>query len=359
MRSIASIFLLFAYSLFTVQLTEITPVFILSFLICISIVCSCSFMGRRYRLAILLIYSAASWFMPQLLLFLPAVTYALAGARHYTAASLCVFSLLCHCIPGQVVLLLFILLGCLIAVLLFSLNHAYRNLDLQYKRTRDDTTELNLLLQQKNQSLRDKQDYEIYAATLRERNRIAREIHDNVGHLLTRSILMTGALKAVSREPVLMPSLNQLEDTLSSAMDNIRSSVHDLHDESINMEEAVKSLIAEFSFCPVRLDYDITDAVPRGIKYGFISILKEALANIMKHSNATSVHIILREHPALYQLLIEDNGTSGKPLTESGIGLINMRDRIWSLNGNIQISSDHGFRIFITVPKQMERRTTT
>ena len=105
---------------------------------------------------------------------------------------------------------------------------------------------------------------------------------------------MTGALKAVSREPVLMPSLNQLEDTLSSAMDNIRSSVHDLHDESINMEEAVKSLIAEFSFCPVRLDYDITDAVPRGIKYGFISILKEALANIRKHSNATSVHIILR-----------------------------------------------------------------
>ena len=59
------------------------------------------------------------------------------------------FSLLCYCIPGQVVLLLFILLGCLIAVLLFSLNHAYRNLDLQYKRTRDDTTELNLLLQQK------------------------------------------------------------------------------------------------------------------------------------------------------------------------------------------------------------------
>lgn len=45
MRSVASIFLLFAYSLFTVQLTEITPVFILSFLICISVVCSCSFMG--------------------------------------------------------------------------------------------------------------------------------------------------------------------------------------------------------------------------------------------------------------------------------------------------------------------------
>ncbi|MCH1982702.1 histidine kinase [Ruminococcus sp. OA3] len=353
MRSIASIFLLFAYSMFTVQFTEITPVFILSFLICISVVCSCSFMGKKSRLIILLIYSAASWFIPQLLLFLPAVTYALAGARHYSAAVLCAFSLFRYCIPGQIVLLLFILLGCMTSMLLFWLNHAYQCLDLQFKRTRDDTTELNLLLQQKNQSLRDKQDYEIYTATLRERNRIAREIHDNVGHLLTRSILMTGALKAISREPVLTPSLDQLEDTLSSAMDNIRSSVHDLHDESINMEEAVKSLIAEFSFCPVRLDYDITEAVPRDLKYGFISILKEALANIMKHSNATSAHIILREHPALYQLLIEDNGASGKPLAESGIGLINMRDRIWSLNGNIQISNDNGFRIFITVPKQI------
>jgi signal transduction histidine kinase len=42
----------------------------------------------------------------------------------------------------------------------------------------------------------EKQDYEIYLATLRERNRIAREIHDNVGHMLSRSILQIGALKA-------------------------------------------------------------------------------------------------------------------------------------------------------------------
>lgn len=356
MRSIASTFLLFVYSLFAIQFTDITPAFILSFLISISVVCSCSFMEKTYRLAILLAYAAASFFLPQLLLFLPAVTYALAASRHFPAAAFCILSLLRYCIPGQAVLFLFILLGCLIAVLLFSLNHAYQTLDLQFRRTRDDTTELNLLLQQKNQSLRDKQDYEIYAATLRERNRIAREIHDNVGHLLTRSILMTGALKAVNKEPCLIPSLDQLEDTLSSAMNNIRSSVHDLHDESVNMEEAVKNLISEFTFCPVKLDYDITSAVPRDIKYGFISILKEALSNIMKHSNASSVHIIMREHPALYQLLIEDNGNPEKSLTSSGIGLINMKDRIRSLNGNIQFNNDHGFRIFITVPRETERR---
>ena len=54
----------------------------------------------------------------------------------------------------------------------------------EYRKTRDDSKERNLLLHEKNRSLIEKQDYEIYTATLQERNRIAREIHDNVGHLL-------------------------------------------------------------------------------------------------------------------------------------------------------------------------------
>ncbi len=59
--------------------------------------------------------------------------------------------------------------------------------------------EHTLLLSEKNKALLEKQDYEIYAATLRERNRIAREIHDNVGHVLSRSILMTAACKPIKK----------------------------------------------------------------------------------------------------------------------------------------------------------------
>ena len=56
------------------------------------------------------------------------------------------------------------------------------------------------MLQEKNKNLMEKQDYEIYLATLRERNRIAREIHDNVGHMLSRSILQMGALITIHKE---------------------------------------------------------------------------------------------------------------------------------------------------------------
>ena len=92
--------------------------------------------------------------------------------------------------------------------------------------------------------------------------------------------------------------------------------------------------------------------LPREVKYSFISITKEALSNIIKHSNATHVTIIMREHPALYQLLIEDNGTALSP-SGTGIGLVNMKDRIQSLKGNIQIQTDKGFKIFITIPKEI------
>lgn len=71
----------------------------------------------------------------------------------------------------------------------------YDKMYFEIRRIKDDSEERTLLLAEKNKALQEKQNYEIYAATLRERNRIAREIHDNVGHLLSRTILLTGAGK--------------------------------------------------------------------------------------------------------------------------------------------------------------------
>ena len=103
------------------------------------------------------------------------------------------------------------------------------------------------------------------------------------------------------------------------------------------------------------------------MKYSLISITKEGLSNVMRHSNADSVNILLREHPALYQLCIEDNGTPENEIpdiqTESdsdkmnnisdGMGLSNIRDRVKSLGGTVQITQEKGFRIFVTIPKSV------
>lgn len=283
------------------------------------------------------------------------------GSVSYSGSFMQCSLLLRHLSDGERIPL-FSFWGIFLFLLAFRLQNrteAAECLEQRLMKLRDDSTEKNLLLEEKNRMLAEKQDYEIYAATLKERNRIAREIHDNVGHLLSRSILITGAAKALNASDALSPVLDNLDHSLNQAMTSIRSSVHDLHDESLNLKEAAESLTSDFTFCPVTLHYDMGFEVPREIKYCFISIIKEALSNVARHSNATLVQITMREHPALYQLCIEDNGT----LTESnletllpnrGIGLSNMNDRLKVLNGNLQITIQKGVRLFITIPKEQE-----
>ena len=113
-----------------------------------------------------------------------------------------------------------IVAGLAAAVLLYGRTRRLNELEQEYKRARDDSRELTLMLEKKNQDLLEKQDTEVYLATLKERNRIAREIHDNVGHMLSRSILMVGALKTVNQAENLKVPMEQLNQTLNEAMTN-------------------------------------------------------------------------------------------------------------------------------------------
>lgn len=221
----------------------------------------------------------------------------------------------------------------------------------KYIKLYDDSRQMERVMIEKNREIEANQDVEIHLATLQERNRIAREIHDNVGHMLSRSILMVGACIAMNKEEPMKECLNDLKDTLDNAMNSIRSSVHDLHDDSIDLEEGIRQIVQDFTFCNMSLDYDMGKDVERKVKFCFISILKEACANIIKHSNATNVEVVLREHPAIYQLLISDNGTTEKNTSADGIGLSNMQERVSGLNGTITITRGHGYRIFVMIPK--------
>jgi signal transduction histidine kinase len=243
----------------------------------------------------------------------------------------------------------------LIAVLLKKRTADLEGMEKAYHELRDNAAEISLKLEKQNKELIDRQDYEVHLATITERNRIAREIHDNVGHLLTRSILQVGALLAINKDKSITEPLKAIKDTLSEAMDSIRASVHNLHEHSIDLKNEIDKLIKGFEFCPVIFHYDIEDEPDKNIKYCFIAVVKEALSNIMKHSNATEASISMIKHPALYQLIIKDNGTKGSYRKDEGIGIQNITDRITALEGNIHISSDKGFRIFISIPRKKSK----
>ena len=219
------------------------------------------------------------------------------------------------------------------------------------KKQRDYSREYEMLLEEKNNALTKQQDDMVYTATLQERNRIAREIHDNVGHMLTRSILQLGAIKVVNQDKNLEGPLDDLAETLNLAMTNIRSSVHDLHDESINLESAIKDLTKDIEGFDVQIDYDMGDNIPRDLKYAFIAIIKEGINNTLKHSNGDTIKISIIEQPGFYQLTFSDNGSDVDINYSSGIGLSNINDRVKQMRGNLRITTDNGFSIMVTVMK--------
>ncbi len=314
--------------------------------------------NRFVRIALMVSFGTLCIFLPQLVFFLPILLY---HNYKYAEKNTCfyafpVFFLLVHTYTaklGSSSQYLLLLLLCILSLILSLRTQKLEALELDLIHIRDTGTELNLALREKNKHLLEKQDYEIYLATLKERNRIAREIHDNVGHMLSRSILQIGALGTIHKEEPLHSQLLEVNATLNQAMNSIRESVHDLHDDSIDLKQAITEALSPLKEqYKVLLDYDMTHNIPRNVKYCLISTVKEGVSNIIKHSNADDVTLLLREHPGFYQLCMEDNGTVVSEKLDGGIGLENMRERVEALHGTLRINTEKGFQIFITIPKQ-------
>ncbi|MBO5071184.1 MAG: sensor histidine kinase [Roseburia sp.] len=309
---------------------------------------------RRLAAALGAGFAVGCVLLPELIIFMPVMFYHMARHKFWwgIACGLPFLALLGDARPWKIAL--WIGLSCL-GVILAERTGKAEQLTEEMIRVRDSSTELNLALREKNKSLMEKQDYEIYLATLKERNRIAREIHDNVGHMLSRSILQVGALCTVYKEEPLHGQMDSINETLNLAMNSIRESVHDLHDDSIDLKQAIlEATGAMAEKYRIHVDYDMSAGVPRNVKYCFITTVKEAMSNVVKHSDADRVEIILREHPGFYQLSIEDNGTIQPASEGDGIGLSNMKERVEALQGTIRVGFEEGFRIFISIRKKSD-----
>ncbi|MBP5159647.1 MAG: sensor histidine kinase, partial [Lachnospiraceae bacterium] len=164
------------------------------------------------------------------------------------------------------------------------------------------------------------------------------------------ALLMTAAISTVNRDENIKPNIEALKNTLNDTMDSVRASVHDLHDESIDLEANIRLLMRDFTFCEVRLDYTGAAGMSREDKYCMLAVVKEALSNIAKHSNASFARITVRSHESMHQLMIEDNGNVSINSDGKGIGLENIENRVKELGGTVYFSDANGFRILITLP---------
>lgn len=292
-----------------------------------------------------------SFFLSDLLFFLPALSYPLCEKKRTPLLLISllppVFSTLLRQTPATGFSVLFLLcLSLFLADNKRQLSKAYRD----FISLRDTDKEEQLSLQEKAHTLIENQDARLKIATLQERTRIAREIHDNVGHLLSRSLLQVGAMLTVKQDD---EALLLLKDSLDAAMQGIRNSVHDLRDDALDLETSARQLLSDYTAYQTHFEYDIAPELPVSVTYCFLTITKEALSNIKKHSNADTIHISMREYTCLYRLSIADNGTNATlPAESTGMGLENMRARAAALKGTIRFSTRNGFHIFVSIPKE-------
>ncbi len=313
-----------------------------------------SFSEKKYSFFILLIQVAVCFISPLFCCTIPVAVYDILSAKKPLFTAALPVALILNFSQLTYQQLLIIICGGFIAFLLERNSSRLENAENVLIKTRDTSEEVNLLLRDKNRRLLENQDYEINIATMKERNRIAREIHDNVGHMLTRSILQVGALSVINKDDTIKEGLSDLKDTLNNAMTSIRSSVHNLHDDSISLkltsEEAVKPLYEKFK---VRCSFDFSETMSKNIKLCFIGIIKECVSNAIKHSKGDEVELEISEHPAFYRFSYVDNGKCDTVIKETGIGLSNIRERAAIVDGIVNITSDSkGFKVIVSVPKK-------
>ena len=250
-----------------------------------------------------------------------------------------------------------------VAATLLSLRTAQLEREQQrMRRTRDGLQERALALEARNRDLADRQDYEVELATLAERARIAREIHDNVGHQLTRASLQAEALRVVhADEPRVAADFTDVKRTVDEALQLVRASVHALNDNATNLSVQLEHIVegARSDNGPqIELEV-LAEHAPANVANCFAAVLREALSNAMRHAHAKTITVRCMEHPSFYQLVVTDDGTggvrTGARSAAGGMGLASMRERVEALGGTFTAGSRvgaSGWRVFATIPKQ-------
>jgi signal transduction histidine kinase len=198
-------------------------------------------------------------------------------------------------------------------------------------------------------------------SALQERNRIAREIHDSLGHTLTAQSIQLDSvslLQYTNRDEANL-FLQEAKLLCKQALQEVRHSVAALRTDPFrgkSLNQIATELVKEFQVTTaIEPTYTIgvTHSVPTEVVAATYRVLQEALTNIARHSAATAVMIQLLTQDGVLHLKIQDDGKGFDPTQNStGFGLQCMQERISALGGQFSLSSQpgDGCQISIKIP---------
>jgi signal transduction histidine kinase len=193
-------------------------------------------------------------------------------------------------------------------------------------------------------------------AVLGERERIARDLHDTVIQRLFATGMGLQSLVGRMEETDLRVRLQQAVDELDETIREIRITIFDLEArdaEKDGLRTRVLSLTGEatatLGFAPkVHMDGPLEAATDASTQEELLKTLREALSNVVRHANASSVEVLLRAASGTITLRVADNGVGLPKDARHGHGLDNMQTRAESLGGVCEVSARRGGGTIVT-----------
>ena len=194
----------------------------------------------------------------------------------------------------------------------------------------------------------------------KERKRLAREIHDTLGHALTGIAAGVDACIAMIdiNPEATKKQLMVISKVVRQGIVDVRNSLNKLRPSALEQhgfKGAIENMIEEFtsvSDLTITLDYRLDKVDFENTKEDILfRVIQESVTNAVRHGDATHIDISLYiEDNSLY-LKIQDNGQGCEEI-HYGFGLKQMKERLGMINGKVAYDGHHGFLTIVTIPLQ-------
>ena len=182
---------------------------------------------------------------------------------------------------------------------------------------------------------------------------LSRDLHDEVGSILG-GVAMKAELLEMKVPENQKPVARKISRMSREAMLHLRDIVWSMNTERssvADLYEKIREFASEtLSVRDIQLDIQMKGfqedmILPMELRQNLYLIAKEAIANIVKHSNGDAVNILFEKHERSGSLMIKDNGDVRAPSVSTGIGLNNMHERSKKIGGNLNINNDDGYEV--------------
>ncbi len=255
-----------------------------------------------------------------------------------------------------------ILSGVLFGLLAILLDYIIVQFLIKFYNTNRELREAVKLADEKKAEAEAAHEQLTITKVFEERNRIARDIHDNAGHSLTTVIMQTEAAKLIIEDNPAEAKNRIISANIQAknALEQLRESVHLLagRQQIRPLREELGEIIAQtIDGTQIRARYDISEVKTSVEQYRYIcNTVKELLANGIRHGNATAFYIELKQAGENINLLVSDNGSGVAGEVKEGYGLKGIRERAEALGGGCRYASEaeEGFETEIYLPVYKE-----